>query len=135
MEINNEILSTGIAALASIGASIVGIKKFLSTNTVSITTDKAQVDVINYLKEARQIAHEAEEQYRERLRQIEIENSELKAKLITVETENTMMRGQIELFSDIIASLQLSLSQTKKILDEQIEMNNELMKKISLIET
>ncbi len=134
MEINHELLSMGLAALASIGATWVGVKKFLSANIASITTDKAQVDLINYLKEARQIAHEAEEKYRERLRQIELENSEIRAKLTTVETENTMLKGQNAMLTDIITSLQLSLSQTKKILEEQIEMNNELIKKISQFE-
>lgn len=63
--------------------------------------------------------------------QIELENSEIRAKLTTVETENTMLKGQNAMLTDIITSLQLSLSQTKKILEEQIEMNNELIKKIS----
>lgn len=134
MDINNEIFSMGAAALASIGATWISIKKFLSANIASITTDKAQVDLINYLKEARQIAHEAEEKYRERFTQIEIENSELKAKLTTLEAESTMIKGQNVMLTDIITSLQLSLSQTKKILEEQIEMNNELIKKISQFE-
>lgn len=134
MDINNEIFSMGAAALASIGATWISIKKFLSANIASITTDKAQVDLINYLKEARQIAHEAEEKYRERFKQIEIENSELKAKLTTLEAESTMIKGQNAMLTDIITSLQLSLSQTKKILEEQIEMNNELIKKISQFE-
>jgi chromosome segregation ATPase len=124
----------GVAALASIGATWISIKKFLSANIASITTDKAHVDLINYLKEARQIAHEAEEKYRERFKQIEIENSELKAKLTTLEAESTMIKGQNAMLTDIITSLQLSLSQTKKILEEQIEMNNELIKKISQFE-
>lgn len=124
----------GAAALASIGVTWISIKKFLSANIASITTDKAQVDLINYLKEARQIAHEAEEKYRERFTQIEIENSELKAKLTTLEAESTMIKGQNVMLTDIITSLQLSLSQTKKILEEQIEMNNELIKKISQFE-
>ena len=131
MGINQEIFAMGVAALASIGATWISIKKFLSANIASITTDKAHVDLINYLKEARQIAHEAEEKYRERFKQIEIENSELKAKLTTLETESTMIKGQNAMLTDIITSLQLSLSQTKKILEEQIEMNNELIKKIS----
>ena len=134
MDINNEIFSMGGVALASIGATWISIKKFLSANIASITTDKAHVDLINYLKEARQIAHEAEEKYRERFTQIEIENSELKAKLTTLEAESTMIKGQNVMLTDIITSLQLSLSQTKKILEEQIEMNNELIKKISQFE-
>ena len=134
MDINNEIFSMGAAALASIGVTWISIKKFLSANIASITTDKAQVDLINYLKEARQIAHEAEEKYRERFTQIEIENSELKAKLTTLEAESTMIKGQNVMLTDIITSLQLSLSQTKKILEDQIEMNNELIKKISQFE-
>jgi len=124
----------GVAALASIGATWISIKKFLSANIASITTDKAHVDLINYLKEARQIAHEAEEKYRERFKQIEIENSELKATLTTLEAESAMIKGQNAMLTDIITSLQLSLSQTKKILEEQIEMNNELIKKISQFE-
>ena len=134
MDINHEIFSMGAAALASLGATWISIKKFLSANIASITTDKAQVDLINYLKEARQIAHEAEEKYRERFKQIEIENSELKAKLTTLESESTMIKGQNAMLTDIITSLQLSLSQTKKILEDQIEMNNELIKKISQFE-
>ena len=45
-----------------------------------------------------------------------------------------MIKGQNVMLTDIITSLQLSLSQTKKILEEQIEMNNELIKKISQFE-
>ena len=45
-----------------------------------------------------------------------------------------MIKGQNVMLTDIITSLQLSLSQTKKILEEQIEMNNELIKKISQVE-
>lgn len=131
MEVTQELLSKGLTALASVGIAWVSIKKFLSSNNASIASDKAHVDIITYLKEARQIAHEAEEKCRDCFKQIEQENSEIKAKLATVETENAMLKGQNAILTDIVSSLQLSLSQTKKILEEQIEMNNELIKKIS----
>lgn len=131
VETTHEMVSIGLAALASVGATWISIRKFLSANMASITTDKAQVDLIEYLKEARQIAHEAEEKYREQFHAIETENSELKAKLITVDAENTMLKSQNAILTDIVQSLQLSLSQTKKILEEQIEINNELIRKIS----
>jgi uncharacterized protein (DUF3084 family) len=132
--IDSEILQGILAGIAGMGGVWLGIRKKLSDHSLSLHQDKAQVDVINYLKETRQIALDSEEESRRLLDKAQADNATLKVQIRSLQDENKNVKTQNKILSDIVQSLQDSLTQTKRILEEQIDMNNQLLIRIKALE-
>lgn len=126
-----EIFQSLIAAAIGIGGTYFGLRKKLSTHDLGLQQDKAQVDVINYLKETRQIALDSEEAIRKKYDALEEVHNKMSDSLKQLRNDNRHLRSQNQILNDIIKSLNESLSKTKDILEEQILVNNQLLIKIS----
>ena len=134
MEISQELVSMVVAVITGAGATLFSVRKFIIGNVSEIKHDKAQLELLDYLKDARVNAQAAEEKAKKQLADLQVENTELRAKVAQLETENSLYKSQNTLLNDIVKSLQLSLSQTKQILEEQIGINTDLLFKLQSIE-
>lgn len=128
---DSETISTVIAAIAGAGATWLGIKRKISSDVLSVTQNDAQVDVIKFLQDTRQLALDEQEKTNKLYNEVKANNIKLEAEIDSLAEENEHLRSQNKILNDIIVSLQMSLNQTKQILEEQIAINNQLLEKIN----
>lgn len=132
MDLTPNWLTVILTALTSVGGTFFAVKKFIVSNQADIGLSQSQIDVINYLQQVKAHAVESEQHAKQLANELITENQLLKEKINQLNTENKDIRLQNKILSDIITSLQDSLSRTRNILDEQLEINNDLIRQLNL---
>lgn len=125
----------GLTAILGGVATFFGFKKMLAESSVSDNTTKAHLEIIEYLKQVKDSALEAEAKAKEIAISLEEENKNLRIKIEDLEKTNDSIKVHNKILTDIVSSLQHALQQTKLILEEQISINDELLTRLQEIES
>lgn len=120
-----------LTGILSIITSWFTFKKYYNHTKIDLESGKTQLDIIEYLRDVKRTAIENETKAKDLAEKILNENQELKNKINDLTTENTNMKLQVKILNEIVNTLQNSLYETKRILENQMQVNEDLLEQIN----
>lgn len=120
-----------LTGVLSIITSWFTFKKYYNHTKVDLESSKTQLDIIEYLRDVKKVAIENETKAKDLAEKILTENQELKVKIGDLTTENANMKLQVKILNEIVSTLQNSLQETKRILENQMQVNEDLLEQIN----
>ena len=126
-----ELYTIIITACASVSGSWLSFRQMYLKNKVETEATTSQLEIIDYLNEVKKVAVENEQKAKILADKVVEENQQLKAKVSELTDENKSVKLQVKILNEIVGTLQASLAETKRILENQMTVNEELLQQIN----